>query len=203
MEEVAMTDLRLGDRFVFDGHTLTVAEAPRTSGGSSRSLSRSWTSRSWVHPPVARSTSPTAVTSGPPKLTLVKKSLDVVGAVIESGGTILCTRRGPGGPLAGSWEFPGGKIEPGEGAREALKREIAEELSCEIDVGDPVTTTRHEYDSAIVTLRTFWCSLTGGLPQLSEHEEMTWLPAHELLTLEWAPADVPAVSLICQARQCE
>lgn len=133
----------------------------------------------------------------------MKKSLDVVGAVIESEGTILCTKRGPSGPLAGSWEFPGGKVEPGESAREALRREIAEELSCDIEVGDPITTTRHEYDFAIVTLQTYWCSLTGGLPRLSEHEEMAWLRAAELPSLEWAAADVPAVSLICQARECE
>ena len=75
------------------------------------------------------------------KLVTVSKQINVVGAVIVRDGLILCAQRGPGGNLAGMWEFPGGKIEPGESPRDALVREIDEELRCEVVVGDEVTTT--------------------------------------------------------------
>lgn len=127
---------------------------------------------------------------------VVKKNIDVVGAVIHRERRVLCARRGTKGALAGLWEFPGGKIEAGESARGALQREISEELRCDIAVGETVTTTRHEYDFAVVTLTTFWCTLLSGVPQLTEHAEVRWAGADELCDLEWAPADVPAVRLI-------
>lgn len=127
---------------------------------------------------------------------VVKKSIDVVGAVIQDHGRVLCAQRGPKGALAGLWEFPGGKVEPGESARAALQREITEELRCDVEVGETITTTRYEYDFAIVNLTTFWCTLVAGTPQLTEHAEVRWLRGPELGELEWAPADVPAVHLI-------
>ena len=127
------------------------------------------------------------------------KQIDVVGAVINQDGRILCAQRGPGGSLGGMWEFPGGKIENGESPRDALIREIDEELHCEIAVGDKVTTTRHEYDFGVVTLTTFWCALVAGTPKLTEHAEVRWLSPGELDQLEWAPADVPAVEIIRNA----
>ncbi len=69
------------------------------------------------------------------------RQIDVVGAVIVNDGLVLCAQRGPHGTLAGLWEFPGGKIEPDETARDALEREIAEELGCDVEVGNEVTTT--------------------------------------------------------------
>ncbi|MET4638013.1 (deoxy)nucleoside triphosphate pyrophosphohydrolase [Mycetocola sp. 2940] len=128
----------------------------------------------------------------------MKKEINVVGAVIRRDGLILCAQRGLAGSLAGMWEFPGGKIEPGETPREALEREIVEELHCRVAVGELVTTTVHEYDFGIVTLTTYFCELIEGIPFLSEHEAVVWLPPAELGTLEWAPADVPAVELIEQ-----
>lgn len=94
------------------------------------------------------------------------------------------------------WEFPGGKIEPGESPKEALRREIDEELGCVVRVGERVETTSHEYDFGIVTLTTFYCELVSGTPTLSEHAAVRWLPPAELGELEWAPADVPAVAKI-------
>lgn len=126
----------------------------------------------------------------------VKKQIVVVGAVIVKDGKILCAQRGPSGSLAGMWEFPGGKIEPGETAREALEREITEELECQVSVGTEVTTTRHEYDFGVVTLTTFYCELTDGTPNLTEHSEVRWLAPHDLRTLNWAPADIPAIDRI-------
>jgi len=100
--------------------------------------------------------------------------------------------------LPGMWEFPGGKIEPGESPQEALCRELEEELKCVVDVGDHVQTTAHEYDFAIVNLSTYFCSLVTGAPELTEHSEVRWLPADELMTLDWAPADIPAVEQVAR-----
>ena len=123
----------------------------------------------------------------------MKKQINVVGAVIVRGGLVLCAQRGPTGSLAGMWEFPGGKIEPGESPREALEREIVEELLCTVDVGDLVTTTAHDYDFGVVNLTTFYCTLIEGDPVLTEHAEVIWLAPEKLDSLEWAPADIPAV----------
>lgn len=126
----------------------------------------------------------------------VKRQIDVVGAVITKDGLVLCAQRGAGGSLAGLWEFPGGKVEPGETPRAALEREITEELDCTIAVGDEITLTSHEYDFAIINLTTFACTLLAGTPVLTEHAQILWSKPEDLLDLEWAPADIPAVNLV-------
>lgn len=128
----------------------------------------------------------------------MKKDIHVVGAVVVSGGRVLCVQRGPDGALPGLWEFPGGKVEPEETPREALVREIQEELLCEVTVGAEVTTTHHEYDFGIVHLTTFYCDLVSGTPQLTEHSQLVWKEPTTLPELVWAPADIPAVELIRQ-----
>jgi 8-oxo-dGTP diphosphatase len=125
-----------------------------------------------------------------------RRTLEVVGAVIVRDGEILCARRGPGGETGGLWEFPGGKVEPGETPQQALRREIAEELGCTITVGDHLTTTTHEYAEVTIVLATYRCALVDGTPVPTEHTELTWLPPSELACLAWAPADVPAVGLL-------
>lgn len=125
-----------------------------------------------------------------------KKEIQVVGAVVLKDEKILCAQRGDRGSLAGMWEFPGGKIEPGESARHALVREITEELECQVNVGREITTTVHEYDFGIVSLTTFYCELVGGEPVLTEHAAVQWLPPAELDQLDWAPADIPAIHII-------
>jgi 8-oxo-dGTP diphosphatase len=126
----------------------------------------------------------------------VARQIDVVGAVIVSKGKVLCAQRGASGALPGLWEFPGGKIEKGETSREALEREIIEELRCRVSVGSEVAVTTHEYDFGVVTLTTFYCDLIAGTPELTEHQAIKWLTPSELRTVEWAPADVPAVETI-------
>ncbi len=125
----------------------------------------------------------------------MKKQINVVGAVIVRDGAVLCAQRGPGA-LADMWEFPGGKIEPGETPRAALEREIAEELLCDVTVGEEVTSTTYEYDFGVVTLTTFYCRLVAGEPHLTEHAQVVWLAPDDLMTLDWAPADIPAVELL-------
>ena len=124
------------------------------------------------------------------------KRVEVVGAVIVRDGAVLCARRGLDGRLPGRWEFPGGKIEPGETPQHALEREIVEELECQVEVGEEITTTTHDYDFGTVTLTTFYCTLISGVPKLTEHEEVRWMPPSDLTSLNWAPADLPAVMKI-------
>lgn len=98
--------------------------------------------------------------------------------------------------LAGAWEFPGGKIEQGESPQDALAREMREELLCIVTIGELVETTTYEYDFGVVTLTTFYATLAEGEPKLTEHSEIRWIPVADLESVEWAPADVPAVTRI-------
>lgn len=125
----------------------------------------------------------------------MKKQINVVGAVIVRDGLVLCAQRGSGA-LAGLWEFPGGKIEAAETPRQALEREITEELECQVVVGDEVTTTAYDYDFGVVNLTTFFCELVDGEPRLTEHAAVLWLAPEDMPSLEWAPADIPAVDKI-------
>lgn len=129
---------------------------------------------------------------------MLPKQIAVAGAVIVKDGEILCAQRGDAGTLAGWWEFPGGKIEPGETPEQALLREISEELRCTIRVGEWITTTTHEYDFGAVTLSTYYCELRSDMPSLTEHAAARWLPPHQLGSLPWAPADVPTVQIIAE-----
>ena len=129
----------------------------------------------------------------------VRKRIEVVGAVIVRDGMILAARRGPQSRLPGLWEFPGGKVEPGETPREALEREIHEELECTVGIGAELMTTTHAYDFGDVNLTTFWCELRSGTPRLTEHSEVRWMRPAELDSIEWAPADIPAVREIIAA----
>ncbi|MED3575472.1 (deoxy)nucleoside triphosphate pyrophosphohydrolase [Cytobacillus praedii] len=131
----------------------------------------------------------------------MKKNIHVVGAIIIDNNKILCAQRGPDKSLPLKWEFPGGKIEAGESAQEALKREISEEMNCQIEIGEQVDHTVYEYDFGIVHLTTFSCKLIEGKPELTEHVAIKWLPPSELASLDWAPADIPAVEKLSRAIQ--
>lgn len=123
----------------------------------------------------------------------MKKDIHVVGAVIIEGEKILCAQRGSTKSLPYRWEFPGGKIEKGESPQEALKREINEEMHCQIKIGKQVEHTVYEYDFGVVHLTTYYCELIEGNPVLTEHVSIKWLSPNELILLDWAPADIPAI----------
>ena len=124
----------------------------------------------------------------------MKKQVHVVGAVIENEqGELLAALRSPVMTLPNYWEFPGGKIEAGETRQEALRREIQEELECMITVGEAVEDTTYEYDKVIVRLETFMATIVEGNPVAAEHAELRWITRDQLDTLEWAPADIPAI----------
>jgi 8-oxo-dGTP diphosphatase len=129
----------------------------------------------------------------------VSRQIEVVGAVVVRDGLVLCAQRGPDGELPSHWEFPGGKVEPGETPQHALRREIHEELGCTVVVGDQVACTAYAYDFGTVTLTTFWCELVSGEPELTEHAELRWVEPAALAALHWAPADVPAVEAVRRA----
>ena len=92
------------------------------------------------------------------------------------------------------WEFPGGKIEPGEGREECLRRELVEEMGVQIDVGRPLTPATHHYPTFTVTLYPYVCTILSGEITLHEHSEIRWLPAAQMHELEWADADVPIIT---------
>lgn len=124
------------------------------------------------------------------------KRIEVVGAVLVKDDRIFAAKRGSGKSMAGLWEFPGGKIEPGETPEQALKRELMEELSIEVDVQDRIVTSQHDTGSTVINLSTYYCKLISGAPTPSEHQEIRWVPRAELHTLDWAPADIETVQRV-------
>ena len=124
----------------------------------------------------------------------MKKTVHVVGAIIENNNNeIFCALRSSEMTLPNYWEFPGGKIEENETPQEALAREIKEEFNCEISVGEKVEDTTYEYEKVIVRLETYLSVILKGLPTAVEHAETRWVPREQLMSLDFAPADVPAV----------
>ena len=116
------------------------------------------------------------------------KRIEVVAAVIRREGRIFATQRGYG-DFKDWWEFPGGKMEPGETPEAALEREIREELSAEISIGRLLRTVEWDYPAFHLTLHCYLCTLSSECLHLNEHEAARWLSASELLSVQWLPAD--------------
>lgn len=127
------------------------------------------------------------------------KTVDVVGALITHQGKILIAQRPEGKAQALLWEFPGGKVEPGESPEESLVREIEEELGVRIRVGDRHGELIHDYAGLRVRLTCFWARLEGGEPHPRQCRAIAWVSADELDRYEFSPADVPFVRQLKQA----
>ena len=129
------------------------------------------------------------------------KSIEVVAAIICRDGKVLATQRGYG-PWKDWWEFPGGKMETGESAPDALVREIREELSADIDVGRLLRTVEWDYPEFHLTLHCFLCSLRSEALHLNEHESARWLGVDDLASVRWLPADERLMPLIREELNC-
>jgi len=122
------------------------------------------------------------------------KTLNVVAAILEnSEGEILCALRSFQMTLPNLWEFPGGKLNPGETEPIALIRELKEELLCEIEVLNHFDRITHEYPTFIINLSSYKCRLASGIPTPTEHAKLLWLKRENLFSLNWAPADIPTL----------
>jgi mutator protein MutT len=124
-------------------------------------------------------------------------TLIVAAAVIERDGRVLLTRRLPDTHLAGRWEFPGGKCQPGESLTACLARELEEELNVEAVVGDEILATTHDYPERRVELHFLRCRILGE-PQPVLGQEMRWVARADLGDYEFPPADA---ELIAQLRR--
>jgi 8-oxo-dGTP diphosphatase len=125
--------------------------------------------------------------------------VEVVCGVIENGdGCYLACLRPIGKHLGGLWEFPGGKVEPGEFHEAALIRELREELGIEVMVGTALEPVCWKHDHGEIRLRPYLCEITGGHLQPHEHERICWCALRDFETLEWAPADLPVIDQIRQ-----
>lgn len=123
------------------------------------------------------------------------KSIDVVAAIIRHDGKILATQRGYG-DFAGGWEFPGGKIEPGETPEEAIVREIQEELDATIAVDFHLVTIDHDYPKFHLHMACFVSHVAEGHLELHEHSSARWVDENTIDDVDWLPADLKVVAAI-------
>lgn len=127
------------------------------------------------------------------------KTIKVVAAVIcdslENKQQVYATERGYG-EFEGGWEFPGGKVEPGESNDIALIREIQEELDVEIIVGDLITTVEHDYPTFHLSMDCYWAEFKSGDLTLKEANAAKWLTKDQLDSVDWLPADIELVDIV-------
>jgi 8-oxo-dGTP diphosphatase len=124
--------------------------------------------------------------------------IDVTAAILIANDRVLIARRRPGVSQGGMWEFPGGKIRPGETPEQCLKREIKEELGIDIDVGDLFGESVYAYADQTIRLLAYRARIQAGEPSLNDHGEIAWAAIHELIRYPFAPADMPFAKMLQQ-----
>lgn len=117
----------------------------------------------------------------------------VTAAVLFRDGKVLVAQRGTGDPLADKWEFPGGKIEPGESPEVCLKRELQEELGIDASVGEYLCSSFFDYHHISIELMAYTCDWVSGQLEKKEHQNLLWVEPSKLKSLDMAPADWPIV----------
>jgi 8-oxo-dGTP diphosphatase len=126
--------------------------------------------------------------------------MDVVAAVFTDGERVLACRRNADLEAGGCWEFPGGKLEPGEDAATALEREIVEELGVEIEVGELLDRSTTQVDGTSIRLSCYFVRPLGTVPMTSsDHDQLGWFQRDRLVWLSWAKPDLPAVRVLAFA----
>lgn len=132
----------------------------------------------------------------------MKKTLQVVGAIIVKDGRILAVKRGANKnqAVAYKYEFVGGKVESGETEQEALKREVYEEMDYDVQVGEEFMRVNYEYEDVFVELNTYFCKPLSERFALKEHLEYKWLSPDDLFSVEWAPADYGIISQLTKLK---
>lgn len=121
--------------------------------------------------------------------------IDVVCALIENAqGQLLVCKRAASSHLGGQWEFPGGKVEPGEGREDALRREIREELGIVINVGEALQPVEWDYGTVSVRLLPYRCAVVSGVAEAHVHEEIRWACADQLGSFDMVAADAPILA---------
>ena len=123
----------------------------------------------------------------------MKKTIEVVAAIIKDDLKYFCAQRKDYGELAKKWEFPGGKIEIGETQEEALKREILEELNTKIKVKEFIMTVKHEYTEFNLIMHAYVCEVITGSLELSEHLTSKWACLKEMKNMDFSAADIPII----------
>jgi len=129
------------------------------------------------------------------------KTIKVVAAIIKKENKIFATQRGYG-DFKDGWEFPGGKVEPGESPEDAIIREIKEELQADIRVKGFLTTVEHDYPKFHLSMDCFWAELVDDSKMtLLEHEAAKWLDIENIDSVDWLPADIKVVEAIKESKQ--
>lgn len=128
-----------------------------------------------------------------------KKRVEVAAGIIyDDRGRVLVCRRGTGKnpDTDGKWEFPGGKLEPGETPRDAVCRELREELQIDVFAGRRIAVVEYEYPTFFIKMHCVECRMAGGEPHITEHAEMRWVDPSQLPALDFCPADEPVLPLL-------
>jgi len=126
----------------------------------------------------------------------MKDIIKVTAAILEKDGQIIIAQRKSSDHLSGLWEFPGGKIEPGETPEECLARELKEEFDIDVEVGELLGSNVHHYDHISIELMAYRASWVSGAITMNDHKAYRWVTVDQLTEYEFAPADVPFVEIL-------